>query len=197
VGANAHRLGIRIAGESTWGSSGASLRALALRIKRTGADGVFIGGTIDENGSALVNALRAALGPSERIVTPDGFTPIDALLHTGPAAEGVTVSIAEIDPGRLTGPGAVFAKGFATATGAAVEPYSASAAQATDTLLSAIAGSDGTRASVNAKLHATRTVDGILGSFAFDPAGDTTAGIVTVYRIEKGRAVIWAVLQAA
>jgi YVTN family beta-propeller protein len=197
VGANARPLGIRVAGESTWGSTRPALRSLALRIKRSGADGVFIGGTIDEDGNALVSALRAALGPGEQIVTPDGFTPVQALISSGPAAEGVTVSIAEIDPGRLTGAGAVFAKGFSAATGSTVEPYSAAAAQATDTLLSAIARSDGTRASVNAKLHATRTVDGILGSFSFDRAGDTTAGIVTVYRIEKGRAVIWRVFQPA
>jgi branched-chain amino acid transport system substrate-binding protein len=196
VGANARRLGIRIAGESTWGSSAAGLRTLALRIKQAGADGVFIGGRVDENGSALVTALRAVLGPREKIMTPDGFTPIAVLLrHAGPAAEGITVSIAEVDPARLSGPGAEFEKGFSAAIGTSVQPYSAAAAQATDTLLGAIARSDGTRASVNAKLRATRTVDGILGSFAFDPAGDTTAGIVTVYRIEKGRAVIWRVLQ--
>jgi hypothetical protein len=33
----------------------------------------------------------------------------------------------------------------------------------------------------------TRVENGILGSFEFDANGDTTAGGVTMYRLEKGR----------
>ena len=194
VGAEARRLGITIAGTSSWSSSEAGQRALARRIKSSGADGVFISGTFDESGGSVMVALRDALGPGEKIITPDGFTPISLLLRVGPAAEGVTVSIAETDPAQLTGAGAVFTSGFGAAVGSAVQPYSASAAQATDTLLAAIARSNGTRASVNARLRAEQTTGGILGTFHFDANGDTTAGIVTVYRVENGRAVVWEVL---
>ena len=76
------------------------------------------------------------LGSRERIIAPDGFTPLGQLLKAGSAADGVTVSIAETDPSRLTGRGAVFVKGLAAATGAPTQPYSVSIAQATDTPVS-------------------------------------------------------------
>jgi ABC-type branched-subunit amino acid transport system substrate-binding protein len=65
-------------------------------------------------------------------------------------------------------------------------PYSITAAQATQVLLDAIAASDGTRASVTRNLFRTRVTNGILGDFEIDENGDTTAGGVTMYRIENG-----------
>jgi hypothetical protein len=54
-------------------------------------------------------------------------------------------------------------------------------------LLDVIAASDGARASVTRNLLRTRVRNGILRSFKFDANGDTTAGGVTMYGIEKGR----------
>jgi hypothetical protein len=59
--------------------------------------------------------------------------------------------------------------------------------QAAAVLLDAIAASDGTRASVTRNLFRTRVEDGILGTFELDGNGDTTAGGVTIYRIERGK----------
>ena len=60
-------------------------------------------------------------------------------------------------------------------------------AQATEVLLDAIAASDGTRASVTRNLFRTRVKDGILADFEIDENGDTTAGGVTMYRVENGK----------
>jgi ABC-type branched-subunit amino acid transport system substrate-binding protein len=64
-----------------------------------------------------------------------------------------------------------------------VEPSAVYAAQATDVLLSAIAHSDGTRASVIEELFATQVRDGLLGSFGFDENGDITESPVTILRV--------------
>ena len=56
-------------------------------------------------------------------------------------------------------------------------------------LLHAIARSDGTRPSVTRALLGTRVRNGLIGSFAFTPTGDTTAGSVTMTRVEHGRPV--------
>jgi ABC-type branched-subunit amino acid transport system substrate-binding protein len=61
-------------------------------------------------------------------------------------------------------------------------------------LLDAIAASDGRRASVTRNLLRTRVKNGILGNFEFDANGDTTAGGVTMYRIENGKPRVLAVL---
>ena len=54
-------------------------------------------------------------------------------------------------------------------------------------LLDAIARSDGTRASVTRNLFSTRISDGILGSFTFTPAGDTTLNAIPFYRVAAGK----------
>ena len=51
--------------------------------------------------------------------------------------------------------------------------------------MSAIAGSDGTRASVLARLRASKVRDGILGSFRFDRNGDMTPGWVAILRFTE------------
>jgi ABC-type branched-subunit amino acid transport system substrate-binding protein len=57
------------------------------------------------------------------------------------------------------------------------------AAQATELVLSAIARSDGTRASVLEQLRAIQVSNGILGTFRFDRNGDMTPGRVPIVRV--------------
>ena len=90
-------------------------------------------------------------------------------------------------PQRLRGAGRQFVADFGKALGRPVEFYSVTAAQAADVLLDAIAGSDGTRASVTREIFKTQVSNGILGSFGFDRKGDTTAGSVTIYRVVDGQ----------
>ena len=59
-------------------------------------------------------------------------------------------------------------------------PY---AAQEADIMLSAIAQSNGTRASVTKHLFHARITDGPLGSFDITPTGDPSRGIVLAYRL--------------
>jgi hypothetical protein len=73
-------------------------------------------------------------------------------------------------------------------------PSAVYAAQAADILLNAIARSDGTRGSVSRELLRTRVRGGILGDFAITRRGETTAGAVTVYRVEHGKQRLFAVV---
>jgi ABC-type branched-subunit amino acid transport system substrate-binding protein/DNA-binding beta-propeller fold protein YncE len=183
----ARKLGIGIAGSDGYELRGRTFKEVAKRVERSGADGVFLGGILAFSGPTLVRDLRAALGPRVQILAPDGF-PAEALIEqAGPAAEGVVLSLPVVDPARLPPAGRRFVESFERAIEGNAAPHSAPTAQATDMLLDAIAASDGTRASVTKNLLRTRVRNGILGSFEFDANGDTTAGGVTMYRIEKGR----------
>ena len=57
------------------------------------------------------------------------------------------------------------------------------AAQATEAVLTAIARSDGTRASVLRELRATEESDGLFGHFRFDRYGDIAPGRFTILRV--------------
>jgi YVTN family beta-propeller protein len=184
----ATKLGMAVGGFEQWNSQATTYTPIARRIERTGAEAVFLGGSVaGSNGASLVRSLRSVLGGRVRILTPDGFTPISLFERlAGPAAEGATVSFPATPPERLLDEGQQFVTDFGKAIGRPVEAYSVAAAQAAEVLLNAIARSDGTRASVTKQLFKTKVSNGILGSFSIDRNGDTTAGAVTIYRIVGG-----------
>jgi branched-chain amino acid transport system substrate-binding protein len=183
------QLGVPVAGFSAWKSKASSYTGLATQIKQSGADAVFIGGLICENGGKLIKDLSSVLGKNVTLLAPDGFTPISAVVSgAGAAAEGMYVSVAG-QPNEKLGPkGQKFVKDFgATQSGGNVDPYSAYAAQAAEVLLTAIENSDGTRADVAAQLLNTKVTDGILGSFTINANGDTNSNPVTIYQIKNGK----------
>ena len=192
----ATQLQIGIAGFSAWNGKASSYTGLATRIKQSGADAVFLGGLICENGGKLIKDLRSVLGTDVQFLAPDGFTPISAVVDgAGKAAEGVYVSVAGQPNENLGATGKKFVKDFgATQAGGQVDPYSAYAAQAADALLTAIEKSDGTRADVAAQLLKTKVSDGILGSFQINDNGDTNSNPVTMYLIKGGKQTTYKVI---
>ena len=182
-------VGLTSAGFTAWDGKASSYEALANKIKQSGADAVFLGGLICENGGKLIKDLRAGLGANVKIFAPDGFTPISAVVTgAGAASEGIYVSVAGLPNEKLGSTGKTFVKDFgATQPGGQVDPYSGYAAQAAEVLLTAIANSDGTRASVTDQLFKTDVTNGILGSFKINANGDTNANPVTIYLIKGGK----------
>jgi len=183
-------VGLKSAGFTAWDGKASSYEALANKIKQSGADAVFLGGLICENGGKLIKDLRSVLGADFKILTPDGFTPVSAVVDGAgtKAAEGITVSVAGLPNEQLGTTGKKFISDFgATQSGGNVDPYSAYAAQAAAVLLDAIEASDGTRGSIAQKLFSTDVSDGILGSFKINENGDTNANPVTIYKIAGGK----------
>jgi branched-chain amino acid transport system substrate-binding protein len=192
----ATQLGIGVAGFTAWNGKASSYTGLATKIKQSGADGVFLGGLICENGGKLIKDLRSVLGDGVKLLAPDGFTPISAVVDgAGQAAEGVYVSVAGQPNENLGATGKKFVEDFgATQAGGQVDPYSSYAAQAAESLLTAIENSDGTRADVTTQLLQTNVTDGILGSFKINADGDTNSNPVTMYLIKGGKQTTFKVI---
>jgi YVTN family beta-propeller protein len=183
----AGKLGIAIAGSSTWADEAKTYDALAERIARARPDGIFIAGFLDPNVGALLKALRARLGPKIVLFTGEHLRPSDVLSEAPRAAIGIYVSSSVRAPESLGPAGQAFLREFAKTQPGGVVPsavyYVAEAAQATEVLLQAIARSDGTRASVTRELRGVKVEDGILGSFQFDRNGDINPASFTIFRI--------------
>jgi branched-chain amino acid transport system substrate-binding protein len=182
-------VGVKVAGFAAWNGKASSYTGLATKIKQSGADSVFLGGLICENGGKLIKDLRSVLGDNVTLLSPDGFTPISAVVDgAGNASEGQYVSVAG-QPNENLGPtGKKFVKDFSKEIGGEnPDPYSAYAAQAAEVLLTAIENSDGTRKSVTEQLLKTKVTDGILGSFTINTEGDTNSNPVTIYQIKGGK----------
>ncbi|MBM2821819.1 MAG: Amino acid transporter substrate-binding protein [Thermoleophilia bacterium] len=172
--ARAKKLGLKIAGFVPWDAKATSYEAIGEQIASSGADSVYLGGIVCNNGVKLIKDLRAAIGPKPLITAPDGFTPYSATLGAGSAAQGMVISYAGQPLSKLPPAGQKFIKQFrayAKIKGN-MPPYSIYQAQAAQVMLAAIARSDGTRGSVVKELFKTNVKNGIMGSFRFDKNGD-------------------------
>ena len=184
----ARRLGIRVAVARRWRPGAGGYRQLAGAIADARVDAVYVSGLLDTSGGQVIKDLRARLPAGTELIGNDGLLPISALFASaGRAARGMYVSVPELPVKRLPREGRHFVARFAaTQGGRVVHPQSVYAAQAADVLLDAIADSNGTRASVVSELARTRLRRGLIGSLAFDSAGDAIRAPVTIVRAARG-----------
>jgi branched-chain amino acid transport system substrate-binding protein len=187
----AEHLGIKIAGFEAWDPKASSYEGLFRKIGGTGADAVFLGGLIDENGAKVIKDKVATLGPNDgkvKLFAPDGFTTQQTIDEAGTAAAGMFMSVAGVPIDDFKGAGAEFAAAFKpTLGGKPIDPYAIYGAQAAQVMLDAIAASDGSRASVIEQLFNTKVTDGFLGSFEINENGDPAGaeGAVVGFTIYK------------
>jgi len=176
---------------AAWDKNASSYDAVATKIAQSGADAVFLGGIICNNGGKLIKDLRAGLGANVTLFAPDGFTPIDAatIKTGGTATEGMFITQPGIPSDQLSGAGKTFVTDFTKANGKEPDPYTNYAAQATDVLLTAIDEAKGERANVAEHLFGQDVKDGILGNFKIDENGDTTLGTVSVWQVKGQKGV--------
>jgi branched-chain amino acid transport system substrate-binding protein len=187
----AEHLGITIAGFEAWDPKASSYEALFRKVGGSGADAVFLGGLIDENGAQVIKDKVAVLGANDgkvKLFAPDGFTTQQTIDESGPAAAGMFMSVAGVPIDEFKGKGAEFAKAFKPRLGGKeIDPYAIYGAQAADVMLEAIAASDGSRADVIAKMFAVQVTDGYLGTFGINENGDPSeaGGAVVGFTVYK------------
>src|SRR5262249_23477692 len=182
------RLGVSVVGFTAWDGKASSYEALAVKIKSSGAQGVFLGGLICENGGKLIKDLRNGLGSNVKLMMPDGFTPVSATIQQGgAAANNSTVSVAGLPDTALKGAAKAFVAAFTKADGRAPDPYSVYAAQAAEVLVQAIKQSNGSRADVAKQMFKVRLAASILGNVGFNSNGDVTSNPVTIYKVVGGK----------
>jgi branched-chain amino acid transport system substrate-binding protein len=187
----AENLGIKVAGFEAWDPKASSYEGLFRKIGNSGAEAVFLGGLIDENGAKVIKDKVAVLGPNDgdvKLLMPDGFTTQQTIDEAGTAAAGSFMSVAGVPIDDFQGAGAEFAEAFKpTLGGKPIDPYAIYGAQAARVLLDAIAASDGTRESIMEQLFQVKVENGYLGSFEINENGDPTgaSGAVVGFTIYK------------
>ena len=173
----AESLGIKIAGFEAWDPKATSYTSQFNKIKSSGANAVFLGGLIDENGAQVIKDKVAVLGPNDGAVglyAPDGFTTQATIDEAGTAAKGMFMSVAGVPIDAFKGPALDFIDGLQKGPlqGKAIDPYAIYGGQAAQVLFDAIGKSDGSRSDVIKQLFQTNVQNGLLGSFKIDANGD-------------------------
>jgi branched-chain amino acid transport system substrate-binding protein len=186
-------LGIEVVGFEAWDPKASNYEALMNKIKQTGADGVFLGGLIDENGAQVIKDKVKVLGDNEtvKLYMPDGFTTQQTIDESGVQnTRGSFMSVAGVPVDEFTGAAEEFIAEFEpTLGGDPVDPYAVYAAQATQIMLDAIGNSgDYSRQGVIDAMYATQCTGCFLGDFSFNENGDPTlaSGAVVGFTMYRG-----------
>jgi DNA-binding SARP family transcriptional activator/ABC-type branched-subunit amino acid transport system substrate-binding protein len=164
-----------------------SANQLARRLARLGVDAIAVDG-LDQDAIGVATALHDRVGAVTLWVAgPSSFlyqqppAPLQHLLGPGVRLYLAAPQIDGAD--QLPEAGQAFMREFGgpqQLTDHAFVPY---AAQAAETLLQAIADSDGSRTSVIEQLRRITVRGGILGDFGFDRNGDISVSRIPVYTI--------------
>ena len=188
----AEHLGIEVVGFEAWDPKASNYEALMRKIKASGADGVFLGGLIDENGAQVIKDKVKVLGDNEtvKLYMPDGFTTQQTIDEAGVEnTRGAFFSVAGVPAEEFTGRGAEFVTEFQETLGdEPIDPYAVYGAQAAQVLLDAIAASDYSRGGIIESMFSVAVEDGFLGSFTFSEGGDPelASGAVVGFSIFRG-----------
>jgi branched-chain amino acid transport system substrate-binding protein len=174
----AKKLGIQVVGFKGWDAKQSSYESLANLVKASGAQAVFLGGIVCNNGPKLMQDLRA-VAPKVKLQMPDGFSDP---LASGPVAEGAYISVAGQPPKSLTGAGATFVKSFGKQIGTEPNPYAQYGAQAMQVVLQAVAAGGGDRAKTTKAIFGINITGGIIGNFSINATGDTNLTPITIYK---------------
>jgi branched-chain amino acid transport system substrate-binding protein len=195
----AEELGLEIAGEDSWDGKAANYRALASKIKATGADAVFTGGIIDNNGPQLYKDLNAAM-PDAKLFGPDGVATVDFTKEIPEKVQKQTFLTAPtLSPEELPPAGQQFYKDYEAEYGEPqdeIDPYAVYGYESMAIVCDSIAEGGDDRAAVIEAFMNTKGRESPLGTYDIDPEGDTTLSDYGGYKAEGGKLVFNKVIKA-
>jgi branched-chain amino acid transport system substrate-binding protein len=196
----AEKLGIEIAGTDSWDGKASNYRALASKIKASGADAVFTGGIIDNNAPQLYKDLNAAM-PDAKLFGPDGVATVDFTAEIPAKVQAQSYLTAPtLSPDELPPAGQQFYKDYEAEYGEPqdeIDPYAVYGYEAMAIACDAIAEGGDDRQAVIDAFFATKGRESPLGTYDIDPDGDTTLSDYGGYKAEGGKLVFDKVLKAA
>jgi branched-chain amino acid transport system substrate-binding protein len=181
----AKKLGIKVVGFKGWDAKQSSYESLANLIKASGAQAVFLGGIVCNNGAKLMQDLKS-VDPGLKLQMPDGFSDPTA---NGAVGNGAYISVAGQPPKSLTGQGATFIKSFGKQIGTEPNPYSQYGAQAMQVMLQAAAAGAGDRAKTTKSIFGIKISNGIIGNFSINSTGDINLTPITIYK-QSGKKLV-------
>ena len=166
-----------------------NFRSLAIKIKQRKPDLVFFGGTTQTGAGQLLKDLRAA-GVRAKYMVPDGCYETAFIESAGrEAAESdVFITFGGVPASQLTGIGKRFYDSYKATYNAEPEGYAAYGYEAAKVILAAIErATTKDRAGIIAAMALTKNYEGALGTWSFDPQGDTTLRTMSGNIVKNGK----------
>ena len=187
----AKKLGMTVAGHEGIDAKAANFRSLVTKIKSTGADLVYFGGTTQSGAGQLAKDLMAG-GAKVKIMMPDGCRETALIESAGKEnLEGrAYVTFGGLPPSQLQGKGREFYEAYKKKYNAEPEAYAVYGYESGLVALTGIqrAGKKD-REAIRAAVADLRDMDGALGKWSFDANGDTSVKVMVVEEIKNGQFV--------
>jgi branched-chain amino acid transport system substrate-binding protein len=175
--------GMQIAGVEHYDPKAKSYTALMNKAKAAGADALYLGAILEENGAQLIKDKVAVLGPNNgsiKLLAPDGFSQQSTIDQAGADAKGMFASFPGKEPSTLTGSGSALVKELKAQVGDhPVETFAPYAGEAAEVMLAAIQSGVNRAGTIQSMLK-TKVHDGIIGSFVITPTGDPSPAPISV-----------------
>jgi branched-chain amino acid transport system substrate-binding protein len=181
----ARELGLDVVGSASWDPEARDYRDVMRRVRAADPDAVLLAGLTEHNGGRVIRHKASVVGDNEEVslLAFDGLAQQSTIDAAGAAARGMFAAI----PGRSVAALPPAGEAFVDALRERVrrdtlELYAPYAAQAAAVLLETVARTGKNRGRIASELNQTRIEQGIIGEVAFDRAGDTRLGVITISR---------------
>lgn len=175
--------GLEVLGHEGIDSKAPDYRAVVNKIRESGAQLVYFGG-ITQNGSGkLVKDLRAG-GCEALFMAPDANKESAFLEAAGPAANGCLVTLGGLPPEKMNPAAQAWYARYRQRYQSEPEAYAIYSYEAAQITLKAIARvGDKDRTRIRQAVMATKNYEGLLGTWSFDPQGDTTLKTMSGFEV--------------
>ena len=185
----AEDIGIKMLGREGIDPKAQDYRSLMTKIKQLNPDFVYFGGTTQTNAGQIAKDM-VEVGLAAKLMVPDGCYE-DAFIKSAGAQnlEGrAFLTFGGLPPSQLTGKGKEFVEKYRAKFKSEPEAYAIYGYVAAKAALDALAkAGKKDREAVRSALADTKQVDGALGSWSFDPNGDTTLTVMSGNGVKSGQ----------
>lgn len=186
------QLGGKSLGFEGYDPKASDYQSLMTSIADTNPDIVFVGATVDNNPSKLLQDMRSVMGDEVIFLGPDGLANAAFVQGAGDAAEGAYISFAGYTPDKLLelgGAGGDFVSRIAATLGRPPDAYAVYSYEATVVALQAIDKvAEKDRGKILDAMFATEGFVSLLGgTWSFTDQGDTDSALIGLSQVKGGQ----------
>ena len=197
--ATAKKEGLQVLGHEGIDAKASDYKALMTKIKALGPDLIYFGGMTQTNAGQLIKDMRNVGMSADKVkfMGPDGIFEKALIDAAGKDAEGVYATFGGVPAKELKGTGQKWYESYKKKYTAEPEAYAAYGYESAKVIVDAINKvCKNDRDAIREAVLNTKDFNGVLGTWSFDPNGDTTLTTLSGNVVKNGKWEFVSVLKA-
>jgi branched-chain amino acid transport system substrate-binding protein len=197
--ATAKKEGLQVLGHEGIDAKASEYKALMTKIKALGPDLIYFGGMTQTNAGQLIKDMRNVGMSADKVkfMGPDGIFEKALIDAAGKDAEGVYATFGGVPAKELKGTGQKWYESYKKKYTTEPEAYAAYGYESAKVIVDAINKvCKNDRDAIREAVLNTKDFNGVLGTWSFDPNGDTTLTTLSGNVVKNGKWEFVSVLKA-